>query len=556
MTGSLHTTARVISVAAGTLVALSCGTNVRVSVLASPCEVDDGSRSLVCLFSMGATVRASDEAVINREQPDRSQGAAGNLGMYAMGIPMGLLTDSKGPRLSALVGSICLGLGYYPIYLSYQHGEGSVPIVLLCFFAFLTGTGGCSAFAGAIKTAASNFPDHRGTATAFPLAAFGLSALFWSNVSTFIFKDDTGRFLLLLALGTSILSFVSIPFLRIFASESYSSVPHHGSGESTQSQRMRRPSIATENAEDPGLHNSTAFDHDQSAHARTHSTASNHRAGGYQNDNDETSSLVSKNGARPSFDTLDDDYLDDIAFEVHHPDIRGVAMLRHVEFWQLFLTMALLSGIGLMTINNIGNSAKALWLYYDDSATSKFIQQRQVMQVSVLSFGNFLGRLFSGIGSDILVKKLHMSRMWCLFISAVVFTLTQLAGSSISNPDTLVFVSALTGVAYGFLFGVFPSLTAQTFGIGGLSQNWGAMTLAPVLSGNVFNLLYGAIYDRHSVIGHDGDRECPDGLACYRMAYYMTFFSGLAGIGVCLWSIFREKRVNNAGHKKADHRIV
>ena len=319
---------------------------------------------------------------------------------------------------------------------------------------------------------------------------------------------------------------------------------------------MRRPSIAVEDAGDPGVYSSTAFEREQSAHARNHSTASNHRPGGYHNDQDETSSLVSKNDIRPSFDTLDDDYLDDIAVEAHHPDIRGLAMLRHVEFWQLFLTMALLSGIGLMTINNIGNSAKALWLYYDDSATPKFIQQRQVMQVSVLSFGNFLGRLSSGIGSDILVKKLHMSRSWCLFISAVVFTLTQLAGSSISNPDTLVVVSAFTGVAYGFLFGVFPSLTAQTFGIGGLSQNWGAMTLAPVLSGNIFNLLYGTVYDRHSVIGHDGDRECPDGLACYRTAYYMTFFSGLAGIGVCLWSIFHERRAHNMGHKKIRRQVA
>lgn len=33
-----------------------------------------------------------------------------------------------------------------------------------------------------------------------------------------------------------------------------------------------------------------------------------------------------------------------------YPDIRGVALLKSIEFWQLFLTMGLLSGIGLMTI--------------------------------------------------------------------------------------------------------------------------------------------------------------------------------------------------------------
>ena len=30
---------------------------------------------------------------------------------------MGLLTDARGPRLITLIGSICLAIGYYPIYL-------------------------------------------------------------------------------------------------------------------------------------------------------------------------------------------------------------------------------------------------------------------------------------------------------------------------------------------------------------------------------------------------------------------------------------------------------
>ncbi len=46
-------------------------------------------------------------------------------------------------------------------------------------------------------------------------------------------------------------------------------------------------------------------------------------------------------------------------------------------------------------------------------------------------------------------------------------------------------------MAYGFLFGVYPSLVAECFGVNGLSQNWGCMTLAPIVFGNIFNLLYG-----------------------------------------------------------------
>lgn len=197
-------------------------------------------------------------------------------------------------------------------------------------------------------SAASNFPDNRGTATAFPLAAFGLSALFWSNVSTLAFKDDTGAFLLLLACGTSILAFISIPFLRILPTESYSSVPHTNPGDPVESQPMRRPS-APEDA-DISIHNSTGYDSEQTAHARTQSNVSSHRPAVPAHESDETSSLVSKSDIRPSFDTLDDDFLEDVALETPHPDVRGMAMLKHVDFWQLWLTMALLSGIGLMTI--------------------------------------------------------------------------------------------------------------------------------------------------------------------------------------------------------------
>ncbi|PWY74454.1 MFS transporter, partial [Aspergillus heteromorphus CBS 117.55] len=540
MADSSHKTKRMVSVVAATFVALACGTNYAYSAWAPQ-------------FASQMKISSTESNFI---------GAAGNLGMYASGIPLGLLTDAKGPRLTTFVGAIALGIGYYPIYLAYTGGPGSLSIFFLSLFSFLTGFGSCSAFSASIKTSASNFPDHRGTATAFPLAAFGLSAFFWSTVSAILFKDDTGRFLLLLALGTCFLNLISIPFLRILPpSDPYMPIGRNRSPgvESRRLHKTRSTDFRSslEN-EEPGTQISNTYESCSPAYAKSHTIVSTPPHPEYNPDIDETSSLVSKVASRSSREFLneneeEDDALSDVAPDSPHPDVRGLSMLPKVEFWQLFLTMALLSGIGLMTINNIGNSAKALWLYYDDSASSKFIQQRQVMHVSILSFGNFIGRLSSGIGSDLLVKKLNMSRFWCLFISAFVFTITQLAGSAISNPHQLAIVSGFTGIAYGFLFGVFPSLVAHTFGIGGLSQNWGVMTLAPVLSGNVFNLLYGSIYDRHSVVGPDGDRDCPDGLACYQAAYYTTFLSGLAGLAVCLWSILHERRIHGAMHKKFEH---
>ena len=145
-----------------------------------------------------------------------------------------------------------------------------------------------------------------------------------------------------------------------------------------------------------------------------------------------------------------------------------------------------------------------------------------------------------------------MSRFWCIFLSSVVFTLTQIAGTSINNPNHLYLVSSFTGLAYGFLFGVFPSITAESFGIHGLSQNWGAMTLAPVASSNIFNLFYGAVFDGHSVVEADGTRFCTEGIDCYRTAYVFTLGACAIAFGVTLWIIKQQwsTKITEKAHPK------
>lgn len=156
---------------------------------------------------------------------------------------------------------------------------------------------------------------------------------------------------------------------------------------------------------------------------------------------------------------------------------------------------------------------------------------------------SFIGRLLSGIGSDILVKRLKQSRFWCLVASSAVFALAQVAALLVSNPHYLWLVSGLSGLGYGALFGVYPALVADTFGVSGLSVNWGFMTLAPVVWGNVFNLAYGNIFDSHSKILPSGDMVCEDGLQCYEAAYWFTFFASLAGIVCSFWCVWHERHL-------------
>jgi MFS family permease len=220
-------------------------------------------------------------------------------------------------------------------------------------------------------------------------------------------------------------------------------------------------------------------------------------------------------------------------------------LLKAPKFWHLFILLALLCGIGLMTINNIGNNARALWHHWDDTAGKEFLQKRQLMHVSILSVCSFLGRLSSGIGSDALIHR-GWSRYWTLVASAALFAAAQTAALTISNPNSLFWLSILTGLAYGALFGVYPALVTDSFGPSGLGINWGAMTMAPVLSGQFFNLMYGRIFDSHSQFEGDGkgggERVCPDGRQCYAGAYVFTLVASLLGVGWCFWCMREERR--------------
>ncbi|KAH7178463.1 major facilitator superfamily domain-containing protein [Fusarium sp. MPI-SDFR-AT-0072] len=545
--------ARIIASVAATILSLACGTNYVYSAWAPQ-------------FAERLKLSSTESNLI---------GLAGNLGMYTLGMPIGIFVDHRGPRPAVLGGAIFMLFGYFPLHQAYHRGSGSV--MLMCLFSYMTGLGGCMAFAAAVKTSALNWPNHRGTATAFPLAAFGLSAFFFSFIGAVFFPGDPSAFLELLAWGTFGLTFGSFFFLKVHHEQAeYEAVPASDetpSIPSTDPQQLRpgssdepKPYRLSRAEDEPGmLTNSSSNSTHTSTSTNTNTITSSHAPAvassstapadapdptgspgisfapefglvvAPENPEDlevgETSPLISRPGQPPLGNS------DINSGGPHHVDIRGLALVRSVSFWHLFIIMAILAGVGLMTINNIGNDAKALWKHYDKNVTDEFLVHRQQMHVSTLSICSFLGRLLSGVGSDFLVNKLHASRLWCLVVACAVFIFAQVCALNIENPQLLGLVSGPSGLAYGFLFGVSPSLVAEMFGVRGLSQNWGFLTMAPVISSNIFNIFYGKIYDQHSVVGPDGERFCSVGLECYRSAYWVTLISCCAGTGITLWAI-------------------
>lgn len=272
--------------------------------------------------------------------------------MYSLGIPIGMLVDAKGPRIAGILGGILLGAGYFPLHQAYDRGSGSM--VFLCVFSYFTGLGGCAAFAAAIKTSALNWPRHRGAATGVPLAAFGLSAFFFSMFAQFVYPGSTGDFLMLLSCGTLGLVLVPLFFLRVLPAPHYTAVPSRESG-ILESQRLHRTRSEESKyradralLEEPGRPSSTVPYPDQAGtDGQDGQDCSGAEApGGVTSQTDETSSLMSRSLAS-SAAAVDENNIKDRA---HRIDIRGMQMLPLVEFWQLFALMGILTGIGLMTI--------------------------------------------------------------------------------------------------------------------------------------------------------------------------------------------------------------
>ena len=267
-----------------------------------------------------------------------------------MGIPVGIFVDNRGPRPAVLVGSVMLAIGYFPLRQAYNAGSGSV--LAMCFHSFCTGFGGCAAFAAAIKTSALNWPHHRGTATAFPLAAFGLSAFFFSIFAQFLFKGSTSDFLLLLAAGTFGMTFIAFFFLRVLPHSAYSSVSTNDDLSRVDSNPLMRTKSDERRYQrnvgpEPGKSISASHKRIASLDLSSDSGAGAYAPAAVEAEISETSSLVSKSSSSVQED------LDAHTDRSHRVDIRGLKMLVESRFWFLFALMGLLAGIGLMTIKYV-----------------------------------------------------------------------------------------------------------------------------------------------------------------------------------------------------------
>ncbi|EKM58967.1 uncharacterized protein PHACADRAFT_249103 [Phanerochaete carnosa HHB-10118-sp] len=446
-------------------------------------------------------------------------GLSGNVGVYGTAPFWGWIVDHRGPRSLLALAFVALLAGYSGIRHFYDAGlpNGATDISTLSFVAlvlcgFLTGIGGNGGLTSAINSSAKSFPDRlRATVVGLVISGFGLSAFLFSTIAHVIYPGDTSEFLLVLAIGTSLPMILGFFFVRpiplphseyarldeapvivddedefssaspvVFRRENNSQTHLLGRDEDGFLEEEHLNASFERRPEREGTDYIVPPSRGALALSPTRTESSRHRTQG------------SFSGSRPRVDYGDDKLLGDT------PNIRGTALASSGNFWLLFAMCSLLSGTGLMYINNVGSISQALFAKGNPDFDDRKAAQWQATQVSMVSITNCLGRILIGMIADSTKNHLRLPRSLCICLVAAAFIVSQVTVYAVDDVRDLWKGSALLGLAYGGLFGLFPTITIEWFGLPHFSENWGFVSLAPMFGGNVFSIMFGRNLDAHA----------------------------------------------------------
>lgn len=146
----------------------------------------------------------------------------------------------------------------------------------------------------------------------------------------------------------------------------------------------------------------------------------------------------------------------------------------------------------VVDINNVGSISQALYAHGNPDYDEVISSQIQALQVSTVSIMNCAGRILIGrprsslfpiplkkklpmhpntttltlgLIADFTKNYLHLPRSFCISLVCVLFIISQVSVYVTEDTDHLWKASALLGVAYGSLFGLFPTMVIEWFGL-------------------------------------------------------------------------------------------
>lgn len=465
---------------------------------------------------------------------------AAQLAMYLLVPVFGYLCDRVGPSPISLFSAFAFGLGYLLAAFTYKSGAiplGQLgqergwpyPVMVLAFTSIGFGTVGM--YLSSVTTCAKNFGrgKYKGLALACPIAAFGLSGMWQSQIGSLILYErkadgstdvDVFKFFIFLAIALSAAGILGMFGLRIVDEEELID-------------------DAIDELEQSGLLTASEF---------LRGGSNGYGTSGHGRE-DMLGSTLS---------------LDSIAKARQEEEARRKTMLLNEEtklflkdptMWWFAAGFFLVTGPGDTFINNLGTVIGTLY----PSSVKASLQTSPATHVSIVAVTSTVARIFAGTVTDILAPAtpVHhirasngsilslsstrngftISRITMLLFFTILMSIGQLvlaSGVVQGHGDRFWIVSALIGTGYGAVFSLTPIIITVIWGVENFGTNWGIIATSPAVGALVWGTIYSSVYqwaaDESALKGQDG--EAADDVLCYGKACYSSTFWAMA---VCSW---------------------
>ncbi|EKM82774.1 hypothetical protein AGABI1DRAFT_111355 [Agaricus bisporus var. burnettii JB137-S8] len=422
---------------------------------------------------------------------------AAMMGQYPFAAFAGKLIDYYGPSLCSAIAAILYSSAFSLFSYHVNAAASDVPIsslpTILTVSFCLAGVATVFSYFSFLFAASRLFPQQPGVASGTSMALFGLSPLFLTYVATNWFTNRyTGTFQVVRF--TAYLAFAA-GVLHLLGALSFSQAGLNSKDEHTASR-------------DPELPPS------------------------------ETSQLLPRGEYTP---------------ELHAKTDSTRGLLTQGHFWLLILFCICVFGASEMAISNIGTIVAALPSSTSAEMTSDppSVMDSTPQQVRLISMANTFTRILVGPladyvspvasylpnGTIVHARKYRISRVFFLFVSAIILSLTFLWTSiGITTQSGIWLLSLGTGIGYSATFTVIPSIVSSVWGLKHLGRNFGILMYAPFAGTPMFSYLYAFVSQSHSTSG-----GICRGTECWKTTFRLTSFTSLFAvfIALALWRQWR-----------------
>lgn len=462
-------------------------------------------------------------------------------------VPLfGYLCDRYSPPPLSLLSSILFGGGYLLAAFTYKsgpppdaaHGGSGWPFGLMALAFVGVGSGTCSMYLSAVATCAKNFSQskYRGFMIAVPIAAFGLSGMWQSQVGAHLLYErlpngqkgevDVFRYFLFLGCTLFAVGLVGALGLRIVDEED---LIDRGMEELERSGLLQESEFFRSQNGNPSRRGYGTLHND------TNDTASDSNS---DLDLNLSESMILKKREEEERLRRKKTWL--LNYETH-------TFLTDRTMWLLASGFFLLTGPGEAYINNLGTIIPTLTPLHRIYASPPAGQPST--HVSIIALTSTLARLLTGTLSDVFAPTSTttassrpspqgptFSRLTLLLPSALLlffsFFILALPALVPSHPPLFLVSSALVGLGYGASFSLVPIIISVVWGVENFATNWGVVAMMPAGGAALWGIVYSFGYSRAVVPGVGGDTECK-GASCFEG--WAWGCAGSVGVAIVLW---------------------